>query len=1000
MAAMAPAQRSALAGQASGWAQQVLDVTGTDDANDDASAQQIARVLGPRSPEEIEAIRAAIRANTNGRHSIYEELDRSLSGGNEDEAIAGLSGDPVHAAAAGLVNADGDPARTAEILRGLDPAELAELKQRNPLGTSWITGAVVEGPHRDEVAKLLAGDRAGADASRLGSLLVAPDLETRAMAAKGFDDAEREVADRSDQAVLADFERKPPAEVVAAREAWDAQARVTGGPSWDDMLEERFADGDHGAYLRMQSLSRGDRAGDRAIALREGLRANHQQAIEDALANPDLHSTDPARHAAAEAEQRAVGERARSLDGITQHVLGMLSGDEGAKTGRDVDSQLRDHYAEVAAHHPGFDEPFEAAEYAFNRTAKDAARKANAVDDERAAGEVWKDGVLGTVTQVHRAEAKHDTAKAAALVDGVKSNAELDKFKQEFSERYRTPMIAEPDLAAFEMRAQMARLGGDARPLEDIERGLARDDMDASELRLDNARRYGAKAERREDLELRLQGELLERQHSTALDTHEQLRAWTGGNVGTEEHAREQLDAAEAMLEPRKDVFGVQPRDLKAGVGAQEFDRIDTNLTRSLEVQREEKTRLAARTGKIFATIAKLGALVTAQPELMVAIDALGHLGEMAIKSSIAGEAYDSTADWKSFRGAMVEDAVTLGGAHLLTSAIASGKIGMAGADAIGAAGAGAAGAGAAGAAGASTVAAGEAAKAAESAEAVAKAEATAERTAADVVEHGAKPVTPEPPHAEPAIDNGLAGRGERPAPGTRAETREQYRARRRQERIEEKGIAGRGKRPAPETRAQTREQYKARSGRERAEATVARADQPLENPRPSAAKEGHGHGRHGWQTTDAEQAMRVKSGRYPDDRIGPILRTQRPIGRASRFGSPEAEAEALGRGRKELERKLAKDAKTAAATGAPAPKYVDQAGKPADFGPRVPTNRPGGYGSSQVLRTHPNGQPHLDADGNRVALPDSTPLPNALVVWEYVPSTGKWQPKTYYPEP
>ena len=67
------------------------------------------------------------------------------------------------------------------------------------------------------------------------------------------------------------------------------------------------------------------------------------------------------------------------------------------------------------------------------------------------------------------------------------------------------------------------------------------------------------------------------------------------------------------------------------------MSQIDTILTRSLELQRDEKSRLGSRSGKIFATIAKVGALVTAQPELMIAIDALGHLGEMAIKSSIAG---------------------------------------------------------------------------------------------------------------------------------------------------------------------------------------------------------------------------------------------------------------------------------------------------------------------------------------------------------------------------
>ena len=100
--AMTPAARKELQGKANGWAQRVLAVTRTDDADSDTAAADIFRTLGPRSPEEVEAIRGAIRQNTGGKHSVYEELDRSLSGGTEDEAVAGLSGDPVKAAWAGL----------------------------------------------------------------------------------------------------------------------------------------------------------------------------------------------------------------------------------------------------------------------------------------------------------------------------------------------------------------------------------------------------------------------------------------------------------------------------------------------------------------------------------------------------------------------------------------------------------------------------------------------------------------------------------------------------------------------------------------------------------------------------------------------------------------------------------------------------------------------------------------------------------------------------------
>jgi hypothetical protein len=53
--------------------------------------------------------------------------------------------------------------------------------------------------------------------------------------------------------------------------------------------------------------------------------------------------------------------------------------------------------------------------------------------------------------------------------------------------------------------------------------------------------------------------------------------------------------------------------------------------------------------------------------------------------------------------------------------------------------------------------------------------------------------------------------------------------------------------------------------------------------------------------TTPEQQAERVRTGRYPDDPPGGDT-----LGRASRFSSPEAEAEALGRGRRALNRDLA----------------------------------------------------------------------------------------------
>jgi hypothetical protein len=212
-----------------------------------------------------------------------------------------------------------------------------------------------------------------------------------------------------------------------------------------------------------------------------------------------------------------------------------------------------------------------------------------------------------------------------------------------------------------------------------------------------------------------------------------------------------------------------------------------------------------------------------------------------------------------------------------------------------------------------------------------------------------------------------------------------------------DKGLADRGERPEPGARSETREQYQARRSRERAEETVRNADQPLENPNPGAATEGHGHARHGYQTTDEQQAARVVTGRFPDDPYGPTDGPREPVSRASRFGSPQAEAEALGRARRELDAELARDAK---ARG-PAPTYVDEDGVPVRMETDVRTNRPEGYGPSQVVRRTggPGSPPAFDAAGNRQAIPDPARIDQAKVVYEYVPSTGEWRAVTYYPE-
>lgn len=188
---------------------------------------------------------------------------------------------------------------------------------------------------------------------------------------------------------------------------------------------------------------------------------------------------------------------------------------------------------------------------------------------------------------------------------------------------------------------------------------------------------------------------------------------------------------------------------------------------------------------------------------------------------------------------------------------------------------------------------------------------------------------------------------------------------------------------------------YKKDSGRQRAEQRVAGADQPLEpgaNAHPKAAQHGHGHADHGHQTTMDQQKQRVVTGQtasgrthYPDNTPLP------PRSKSSRFLSPQHEAEALGRARRELQQKL--DAKDPLWWP---PTNPDGSPKRPEGGIVVTTNRPEGFGDRAVKV--PNVQPR------QAAADTTTVLRRAQVVYEYVQSLGDgskeahWRPVTYFP--
>ena len=127
------------------------------------------------------------------------------------------------------------------------------------------------------------------------------------------------------------------------------------------------------------------------------------------------------------------------------------------------------------------------------------------------------------------------------------------------------------------------------------------------------------------------------------------------------------------------------------------------------------------------------------------------------------------------------------------------------------------------------------------------------------------------------------------------------------------------------------------------------------------------------------------------------------PVARAAHFASPQAEAEALSRGRRvfacELEAGLVSHF-IDVATGALS--FVDPVtGEPVRHAVVVSTHRPEGFGSSYVVRRHapPNQAPWLDEKGQRVAIKSETPLPHARLIYEYVPSIDGWHLVAYHPE-
>ena len=152
----------------------------------------------------------------------------------------------------------------------------------------------------------------------------------------------------------------------------------------------------------------------------------------------------------------------------------------------------------------------------------------------------------------------------------------------------------------------------------------------------------------------------------------------------------------------------------------------------------------------------------------------------------------------------------------------------------------------------------------------------------------------------------------------------------------------------------------------------------------------GHGHERHGSQTTLEQQARRVNEGTDPTGKSA-------PTGQATKFGSNMAEHDAIYRARLRTEQ-LVKEGKVSISPikNKKGNLVIDKNGNPKKPTVKlVVTGHPNGYGSGYKGPTMKiNGQ-IICTEG---PLQFKKEIPNALVILQYDPVTASWEPLTQYP--
>jgi hypothetical protein len=590
LAAMDPKKRKELELKALDWAGEIIKHTDKSDANDDDNAQVIFHVLGPRTPVEIELIRAQVRRLSKTHGSVYEHLDRSLARGNEDEAVGALAGDPYGKAMVAIEHAGHDVARLHQIFNDLKVnGQLGGFLSRYKEPAKVQISQAIKARHeRDELLAICDEDpnaetHVARTQAHVANLLADPTEDAQLDGTKPDKETERRLKEREPERVIEELEKMSPAELEAASKlkAWDLSR-------FDDRTQHRI-----------RLLLQGKRAQEKAIGLRIAMAKHDQKAIEAELA------------AASDDERAEIEKEAQRLDTVEQQQRAAGRGEKDWKNaqGRTLDKQLDAHYTAQEAGPTDDGSIYE--------TARAMVEKENASDDRHAAQEIAKNGKLSEETEIYRA--RGNLQLKAQLLEKISTNELLYKIRDAHWDKYHAVMLPRPRMSIGPMTILPWEKG--------YQPDKAREGLDANELRIENIRVFGVPAERSTFVQRGLQLELYRKQHSGALEWDEQIRMARGGAIGSQQAVRDIHSANDEMA--------------MTGESKEMLQHAEAIETQMLEVQREEKKKLAAQFGAMVNSLFKIAAVLTGNPVLFACVDVVGDIASMIAEWSVSREAYD-----------------------------------------------------------------------------------------------------------------------------------------------------------------------------------------------------------------------------------------------------------------------------------------------------------------------------------------------------------------------